>query len=106
MHGSYMSSFNRPMGMNMNMFSPGFSHMSYPTQEQGKGKGKARDDAFEAAFAEFSTEAATVSSAKIEEIPQNLSELENRFKNTTISDSDSKLDERAATIDDFKTYAI
>ena len=55
--------------MGMGIYNAGFPQTFSPIQDQGKGKGKARDDAFEAAFAQFATELSSQSSsAKIEEV--------------------------------------
>ncbi|EJD03103.1 TPR-like protein [Fomitiporia mediterranea MF3/22] len=90
------SSFYRPMGYGTGMYNSSFPQSFSPVQEQGKGKGKARDDAFEAAFAQFSIEAPP--QAKIEEVhedstnqerastrndkPAEVEDIMNRFQET------------------------
>ena len=51
------------------IYNSSFPQTLVPVQDQGKGKGKARDEAFEAAFAQFAVALPSqTSSAKIEEL--------------------------------------
>ncbi|KAL5485106.1 PEX5 [Sanghuangporus weigelae] len=63
------SSLYRPMGMGMGLYNASFPQSFSPMQDQGKGKAKARDDAFEAAFAQFELPSQTTS-ARIEEVSE------------------------------------
>lgn len=80
------------MGMNMGMgtYGSGFPQPFVSAQDLGKGKGKARDDAFEAAFAHFATQAPSqLNSAKIEEVTDPMSELQNSMQNSTIEENNT-----------------
>ncbi|KAL5507178.1 PEX5 [Sanghuangporus vaninii] len=68
------SSLYRPMGMGAGLYNAGFPQSFSPMQDQGKGKAKARDDAFEAAFAQFELPS-QMTSARIEEVSEGASSL-------------------------------
>lgn len=70
--------------------SQNFSMMQ-PMQNLGKGKGKMRDEDFEAAFAQYAQP--ETQSAKIEEVKDDLAELENGL-------SDTKLDDKVPLLND------
>ena len=63
------SSLYRPMGMGVGLYNAGFPQSFSLIQDQGKGKAKAHDDAFEAAFAQFEVPF-QASSARIEEVSE------------------------------------
>ncbi|THH09396.1 hypothetical protein EW145_g2051 [Phellinidium pouzarii] len=85
MHSAYTSSSYFQPSMGIGMYGSAFPQPYAPMQDNGKGKGKLRDDAFEAAFAQYALEAQPrASSARIEEVQS--AEIESALENTTISE--------------------
>ena len=74
--------YSPSIGMNSGMYGMGFPQTFNQVQFEGKGKGKSREQAFEAAFEQFANFQPQTSSAKIEEV----SEIENAMENTTLED--------------------
>ncbi|KAJ7072083.1 hypothetical protein C8F01DRAFT_1102480 [Mycena amicta] len=73
------------MGMGMGMYGSGFS----PAQPQSSAKGKSREADFEAAFAQVvAAQSPGHQSAKIEEIPEGQTGLEEALDKTKLDDSD------------------
>lgn len=81
------------------MYGTGFPQTYNPIQVEGKGKGKSREEAFEAAFEQFA-EFQPQTSAKIEEV-NDVSDIENAMNNATLDEG--KADE-PLTNEDFKKY--
>ncbi|KAI5123688.1 hypothetical protein M0805_001716 [Coniferiporia weirii] len=81
------SSFYQPtMGMGMGVYNSGMPQSYGIVQDLGKGKGKARDEAFEAAFAQYaSEEQSQTSSARIEEVHDSIPEISNSLRNLTVT---------------------
>lgn len=99
MQGPYSQSMFQPsFGMNSGMYGTSFPQSYNPIQVEGKGKGKSREEAFEAAFEQFA-EFQPQTSAKIEEV-NDLSDIESALNKTTL---DEKSDE-PQTNEDFKKY--
>jgi peroxin-5 len=83
-----------PMGMyiNSNMYQGNYGILS----DQGKGKGKAKEVDFEAAFAQAAASfaPARAETSRIAEVDDNVTDVEQAMKNTTLED-DTKVDDRA-----------
>lgn len=81
------------------MFGLGFPQTFNPIQVEGKGKGKSREEAFEAAFEQFAN-FQPQSSAKIEEI-NDVSEIEKAMNGTSLEEGKF---EEPLTNEDFKKF--
>lgn len=88
------------MNMGMGMYGSSFPQSFSSVQDPGKGKGKARDDAFEAAFAQFATSAPPqASSARIEELSESMEELQNSMQTSSLEEN------KALDVDGIERYA-
>lgn len=80
--------------MSMGMYGMGMSqnfNTMQPMQNIGKGKGKMRDEDFEAAFAQYAQP--ETQSAKIEELKDDVTQLENKLSETKLDDKEPLLND-------------
>jgi len=88
-----MQPFHQP-AMSMGMYGMGMSQnlsIMQPMENIGKGKGKMRDEEFEAAFAHYAQP--ETQSAKIEELKDDLVELENGLTEAKLDDKEPLLND-------------
>ena len=97
--------YHTPMAMGFGMYGMNMQSSYAPMLDSGKGKGKASDADFEAAFAEYSKSVEKPVGAKIEELKEGetLETLGNALKEVKLDDT--KEAEKDFTLgDDFQKY--
>lgn len=86
-------------GMSGGMYGSAFPQTFNPVPMEGKGKGKSREEAFEAAFQQF-VDFQPQSSAKIEEV-NDVSDIEKAMNSTSLEEAEG---EESLTNEDFKKF--
>lgn len=76
-----------------------------PVQSQGKGKGKSRQEDFEAAFAQFAS-SVPAEKARIVEVGDGIEELENAMRSAGIDESQQEDSSAAEYGTNFQKYAL